>query len=287
MSVRESEFIAAVTRGMAGHLPVGPGDDAAQLPDGTLVAMDAVVEGVHFLPRTDPARIARKALGRPLSDLCAMGAVGQAVFIAALLPPGSPALELAAALNAWATRFGVIIGGGDTKRGPPGGLALAVTAVGRCAGAPWLRSGGKAGDRLYVSGPLGGSGAGSGRHLDLTPRADVVAALRRAQTEVHACIDLSDGLGRNLALLCEASGVGACIDAAEVPVHADVPPGDDPLRAALGDGEDYELLLALPAGARAPSGLVAIGALTADRSLTLRRDGEAQPWPAVGYEHAF
>jgi len=285
MSVRESEFIAAITAGMAGRLPVGPGDDAAQLPDGTLVAVDAVVEGVHFVPGTAPERIARKALGRPLSDLCAMGGVGEVVFVAALVPPGLSALELAQALNAWARRFGVILGGGDTKRAPEGALALAVTAVGRCAGPPWLRSGGRPGDRLYVSGPLGGAAAG--RHLDVTPRADVVAALRSAGTEVHACIDLSDGLGRNLALLCEASRVGACVEASAVPVHADVEPGRDRLLAALGDGEDYELLLALPEQARAPAGLVPIGVLTAERTLTLRRREGLEPWPAVGYEHAF
>jgi len=285
MSMRESEFIAAITAGMAGRLPVGPGDDAALLADGTLVALDAVVEGVHFAPHTPPARIARKALGRPLSDLCAMGAVGEAVFIAALLPPGGPSLELARALNEWARRFGVTIAGGDTKRAPAGALALAVTAVGRAAGAPWLRSGGRPGDRLWVSGPLGG--AGGGRHLDLTPRVDVVAALRGAGTEVHACIDLSDGLGRNLALLCEASRVGAHVDAQAVPIHADVPAGPDRLLAALGDGEDYELLLALPAAVRPPASLTAIGELTAERELRLRRAGGLEPWPALGYEHAF
>lgn len=285
MTVRESDFIAAITEGMGGRLPVGPGDDAAMLADGTLVALDAVVEGVHFPPQTAPERIARKALGRPLSDLCAMGAEGQAVFIAALLPPGCEALALARALNAWARRFEVIIGGGDTKRAPSGALALAVTAVGRCSGAPWLRSGGRPGDRLYVSGPLGGAGAG--RHLDISPRSDVVTALRLAGTEVHACIDLSDGLGRNLALLCEASGVGAQIEASAVPVHADVTAGRDRLLAALGDGEDYELLLALPAAARPPAGLVPIGVLTAERELRLRHAGRVQPWPAVGYEHVF
>jgi len=284
MSVRESEFIAEVTAGMAGRLPVGPGDDAALLADGTLVAVDAVVEGVHFAPRTPPERIARKALGRPLSDLCAMGAVGEAVFIAALLPPGGPSLELARALNAWARRFGVTIAGGDTKRTSPGALALAVTAVGRAAGAPWLRSGGRPGDRLYVSGPLGG--AGGGRHLDVTPRTDVVAALRGSGLEVHAAIDVSDGLGRNLALLCEASRVGAVVDAAAVPVHDDVPAGPDRLLAALGDGEDYELLLALPASARPPALLTPIGELTEGRELRLRRDGRPEPWPEVGYEHA-
>ena len=286
MGFTESEFIAAITAGMAGAVPVGPGDDAAVLADGTVLTADAITEGVHFTSGTAPELLARKALGRPLSDLCAAGAEPQQVLVVALLPAGCDGPALAAAFNAQARSFGVAIIGGDTKRTSAGALAFAVTAVGRCAsGAAWRRRGARAGDALFVSGPLGGADAG--RHLRITPRVDVVRALRAAGTEVHAATDLSDGLARNLRLLCAASGVGASVDAASLPVHADVAPGRDAVAAALGDGEDYELLLALPPGAAPPAGLLRIGSVTADRALRLRRDGHDLPLPSTGYEHVF
>ncbi|HTE05911.1 MAG TPA: thiamine-phosphate kinase, partial [Planctomycetota bacterium] len=271
----------------AASLPrVGPGDDAAVLADGTVLCMDATVQGAHFLAGTAPDLVVRKALGRPLSDLCAMGAVPETVHVAALLPPGSDGPALAAALGAWCRAFGVALAGGDTKRSPPGCLAFAVAASGHCrGGAPWLRSGGRPGDRLWVSGPLGG--AGGGRHLAVRPRTDIVAALRAAAVPVSAAMDLSDGLLRNLRQLCAASGCGAVVDAARVPVHADVPAAGDALAAALGDGEDYELLLALPPHVEPPAGLCEIGTLTQDEALWLLRDGARTPWPAGGYEHEF
>ncbi len=286
---RESEFIAWLTAGRGGptgDVRVGPGDDAAVFADGTVLCLDATVEGSHFLAGTDPDLVVRKALGRPLSDLCAMGALPETVHVGALLPPGSDGRALAAALVRWAERFGVVIAGGDTKRSPPGCLAFAVAARGRChGGPPWLRSGGRPGDRLWVSGPLGG--AGLGRHLAVQPRTDVVAELRASGVPVHACLDLSDGLSRNLRQLCAASGCGAVVEAAAIPIHADVPADGDRLKAALGDGEDFELLLALPSGISSPAGLCEIGTLTQALSLWLLRDGVQSPWPAGGFEHEF
>lgn len=287
MSVRESQFIAWATEGMAGRIPVGPGDDAAVLPDGSVVAVDAVVQGVHFDAQASPADIALKALARPISDLCAMGAIPEQVFAAAIVPPGAPAEALARGLARAAQHFGVVLAGGDTTTGPPGGLALAITAIGRCppGSRPWLRGGGRADDRLALTGPLGGAGAG--RHLRPTPRTDVVAQLRAQHADVHACIDISDGLARNLRLLCAASGTGARLIARDIPVHADVGAGRDGLRAALFDGEDFELLLALPPEGPVAPGLRLIGTLTADAALCLLHDGRQEPLPDGGYEHAF
>lgn len=287
MSFRESDFVRWITAGMAGLAPMGPGDDAAMLPDGTVLALDAVSEGVHFLPGTPPGLVARKALGRPLSDLCAAGALPGHVLVGALLPPGCDGPGLAQAFNAEARRLGLVILGGDTKRTAPGALAFAVTAAGRCppGTAPWRRSGARPGDGLWVSGPLGG--ADLGRHLCVTPRVDVVRALRAAGTPVQAATDLSDGLARNLALLCAASGCAARVEAEALPIHPDVPPDRDPVRAALGDGEDYELLLALPPQAAPVPGLVRIGELLPAGALRLRRAGRDEDWPDLGYEHAF
>jgi thiamine-monophosphate kinase len=297
----EQQFIDWITAGPRAELPTGPGDDAAVLHDGTVIALDTVVEGVHFEPGTGLDRVARKALGACLSDVCAMGAVAESVLVSAQLPPGCDGESLAAALVSWAARFAVTIAGGDTVATRPGALALAVTATGRCpAGrAPWLRSGAQVGDRLVVTGPLGGSR--SGRHLDARPRADVVSWIHRHGVEVHGAIDLSDGLGRDLPRMTQASSVGARVRAGDVPRHDDIagaPAGgssdlgpdidsDGSLSAALGDGEDFELLLALPTDAPLPPGVHDIGTVVAGDEVLLELADAAVPWPGGGHAHAF
>lgn len=282
---RESEFIAWATADFGGDLLVGPGDDAAVTADGLLLCLDTVVEGTHFEPGTPLELVARKAVGSCVSDACAMGGRATSALVSAQLPPGTDGRSLARALAHWCRAFSVDLVGGDTVSAPPGALALAVTIVGRCERPPWRRSGGRVGDVLYVSGPLGGSRAG--RHLRVVPRRDVVDALVAAGTEVHACIDLSDGLARDLPRLCGASATGARVDAERLPVHADVDVARDGVLAALADGEDFELLLALPPQTRVPAGCVAIGELVAGDALVLRRAGRDEPWPDAGYEHAF
>jgi len=281
----EEAFIARLAPAGPCAWPLGLGDDGAQLPDGTLVALDTIVEGTHFESGCDPAAVAAKALGACLSDLCALGARGHAVFVSAQLPPGAPLEALADGLVAACARYGVLLGGGDTVATRPGALALAVTALGHLpAGlAAWRRDGARPGDGLWVTGPLGGSRAG--RHLDVRPRDDVVSELRGRAEPVHAAMDLSDGLAVDLPRLLAASGVGATIDAAAVPRHADTADAADPLLAALCDGEDFELLLALPAGGRPPRGAVRIGQV-GDGPLRLRdADGQRHPWPRGGFQH--
>ncbi|MFT7464579.1 MAG: thiamine-monophosphate kinase [Pseudohongiellaceae bacterium] len=297
MSFSEDEFIRWVTEPVltaaGGGLPavpalqVGPGDDAAVLADGTILCVDTVVEGVHFTKNAPPQSIARKALGACLSDVCAMGAVAEAVLVSVQLAPGWDARALASGLRLWAQRFGVAMAGGDTVGAGVGGLAVSVTATGRLPeGAdPWLRSGAQPGDLLVVSGPLGGSR--SGRHLDVSPRADLVSVLRLSDTPVHAAMDLSDGLAVDLPRLLAASGVGAVIHGATVPIHSDVPAGGERLNAALADGEDFELLLSLDGGCTAPAGTTIIGRIT-ESGLTLRdAQGCELPWPSRGFTHVF
>lgn len=270
-----------------GALPVGPGDDAAWLADGTIVCVDTVVEGVHFAPGARPEDIARKALGACLSDVCAMGATAETVLVSVQLPRGSDGRALARGLSHWARHFGVRLAGGDTVSAGAGVLALAVTATGHLPPGtrPWLRSGAGVGDLLAVSGALGG--AQQGRHLAPTPRADLVSELRVAGTAVHAAMDLSDGLALDLPRLLEASGVGAAINGCDVPIHRDVPEQGDRLLAALTDGEDFELLLALDGSCKVPDGTTAIGRVSAS-GLTLRDgNGHALPWPREGFRHGF
>lgn len=225
--------------GRISALRLGPGDDAVVLrKGGTAMALDLTVEGVHYEPGT-PARAAGfKAAGRALSDLAAVGAVpvGVMVGISARTAPRARGLE--AGVSAAARAVGARVLGGDTKQSR-GAETVAVTAVGLLEGpAPLARSGGRPGDALFVSGPLGGSARG--RHLRPRPRIATGLALRRGGLAT-ACIDLSDGLASDLHRLCGASGTGAFVDLARIPVH-----GDSHWSEALFDGEDYELLFAVP-----------------------------------------
>ena len=136
-------------------------------------------------------------------------------------------------------RFGCPLVGGDVSASD-GRLVVSVTVLGRTEGAtPVLRSGAKPGDAVCVTGSLGGAWR-SRKHLEFVPRIREARQLAE-MCDLHAMIDISDGLARDLGHICRASGVGARINADAVPVAA---PAD--LAAALGDGEDYELLFALP-----------------------------------------
>ncbi|MDG2149460.1 MAG: thiamine-phosphate kinase [Planctomycetota bacterium] len=285
MAFDEHQFIAWATSRGPGHCKVGAGDDAAILADGTVVALDTIVEGIHFDAGVEPQLLARKAVGSCLSDLCAMGAVAEAVFVSAQLSPGCDGRALAEALADWCAHFGVVLAGGDTVRAPEGSLALSVTAVGRCEGTAWQRSGGQPGDVLVLTGPVGGSR--SGRHLRVEPRQDVVKVAKEQGLTIHACIDISDGLGLDLARLCRASAAGALVRADQVPIHPDVSHEGDRLEAALGDGEDFELLLAMPAESKLPKGWVPIGTLLAQDSILLERHGDNTPWPESGHVHSI
>jgi thiamine-monophosphate kinase len=249
----ERGFVAAILAriGRPDVLLLGPGDDAAVLkgPRPLAIAMDLTIEGIHF-PRGKAGREAGyKAVARPLSDLAAVGAKPVGVMIGLALHRDVAVERLLAVQGgalAAARACGAAILGGDTKE-TPGEETIAVTALGRVDGPPPLpRSGGRPGDALFVTGPLGGSIRG--RHLRPAPRFAEGLALRRRRLAT-ACIDVSDGLATDLHRLCRASGVGAILDASRIPIHRDARRGGgDPLHRALTDGEDYELLFAVPPG---------------------------------------
>jgi len=289
------------------RLEVPPGDDAAVLrpPAGrrTVVTVDLLTEGVDFLlgGDTTPARIGHKALGVSLSDLAAMGARPEAVVVAVALPrQGGVALGegIHAGLANLAERFGVTIAGGDTNTWD-GPLVISVTALGSVPpGAAWRRDGAREGDLLVVTGPCGGSLLG--RHLDVEPRCREALEIA-ARFTVHGAIDISDGLSLDLARMMRASAVRAIVDLDRVPIHPDAErrcrlddDGSSPLDHALGDGEDFELLLSLPrADAVAlvddpPPGIapVILGEVTAGTGLVARgADGTLEPLQPRGWLH--
>jgi thiamine-monophosphate kinase len=269
-----------------GPIVVDSGDDAAVLRFGRerlLFKVDSVVEGVHFTRGTPPGKIGYKALARPLSDIAAMGGVPVAALAAVVLPR-SWTLARAKRLQKGMERLGVPVVGGDiaTHRGP---LMVSVSVLGDMKGAaPVLRKGARPGDLLVVTGPLGGSIRG--RHLTFPPRL-AEGRLFATRLRVHAMIDISDGLARDLGHLCEAGGVGADLMAPRIPVAR-----GSTLKGALRDGEDYELLAAAdPATAwkieRARKGII-IGRIRPDAGIRLvDADGSARAIDPRGFEHQF
>jgi thiamine-monophosphate kinase len=311
------------------RLEVPAGDDAAVLrPPGnrrTVVTVDMLTEGVDFLfdgvlaqgeptrgfpPPATAEQVGRKAVAVSLSDLAAMAARPEAIVVAVALPrKGGRTIadEIAQGVAAMAAAYDVAIAGGDTNAWD-GPLVVSVTAIGSVSsGHAWRRDTAQPGDLLVVTGPLGGSLLG--RHLAVTPRC-LEAEKIAAQFAVHAAIDVSDGLALDCTRLLTASGVGGVLDLPAIPIHPDaiglhdLRPADahSPLEHALGDGEDFELLLAMPAEAAAAfvatnhEQLLAgtsmqpavIGTVVAEPGLQARHaDGTLRPLAALGFDHAF
>ena len=249
--IPERELIADILDligAYTGRLLLGPGDDAAVLDtvgSPLAVATDLTVEGVHYAAGARPKGVGFKAAGRALSDLAAVGAVPVAMMVGLAVRKGADGFAMVRGAQEMGFRSRVPVVGGDTKQTPATEM-ISVTALGKVEGPPALpRSGGKPGDILFVTGPLGGSIRG--RHMRPDPRIAEGLELRRKRLAT-ACIDISDGLATDLYRLCDASRSGAILESWRVPIHRDARKLEgDPLRHALFDGEDYELLFAVPA----------------------------------------
>ncbi|MEM7148148.1 MAG: thiamine-phosphate kinase [Verrucomicrobiota bacterium] len=227
---------------------VGVGDDCAVVRAGKrgwygLLKTDCVVEGVHYLKETPPGKVGWKAMARCLSDMAAMGGEGRHALVTVVMPGErevSYVKGLYGGLRKAAAAFGVSIVGGETAsaRGREAMVSVAMAGeveTGRCV----LRSGGKAGDRIYVTGRLGGSIRG--KHLRFVPRVEEARWLTKT-VPVRAMMDLSDGVAADLPRLADASGVGYSVEFGAVPRTRGCGVGE-----ALGDGEDFELLFTVSA----------------------------------------
>lgn len=308
----EAAFIAAL-RGRASD-PGARGlmDDAAVIELGgrTLVlTKDMLVEGVHYLPGDAPSDVAWKLLAVNLSDLAAKGARPAGALLGYSLGEEAWDLAFAAGLEDALETFGIPLLGGDTVRGG-GPRTLSLTAIGEASGPVPSRAGGKAGDRLWVSGTIGDAGAGLRglkgevaalpglveRYRRPTPRLE---AGRRLAGLVSAMMDVSDGLLIDAARLAEASGAAAAIDLASVPLSDDwlaLLGGEAEARlAAATAGDDYELLFAAPPERDAEIlalrgglglSLTSIGGLEAGSGLRLIDGDRAVALPdRLGWEH--
>jgi thiamine-monophosphate kinase len=265
---------------------VGLGDDAAAVETSafTVVTTDSLVEGVHFERDAAPARLlGRKALAVNLSDVAAMGGIARYATVSLCLPPAVTLGWVDALYDGLlerAAEAGVALIGGNVTRSRES-IVVDVTLLGD-AGRLLLRNGARPGDRVVVTGTLGAAAQGvsllaEGARLDEDAQlavtgvwtessAPAVLACLRAQLDprpplalarsiaerglAHAGMDLSDGLSIDLADLCSRSGVGACLEAAAVPVDPraaglERARGGEPLSLALHGGEDYQLLLAV------------------------------------------
>ena len=299
MPLPEREIIRKI-RGAARNRLIG--DDCAVLrpPAGheLLVTTDFSLEGVHFRREWHSAEsVGHRCLARGLSDIAAMGGEPLAAFLSLALPEDLPQQWVDGFLRgllALAKKFGVPLAGGDTAQSPSGVLAdiMIVGSVPR--GKAFLRSGARAGDRIYVTGALGGSAATlalleGGRKLrerdypaHFAPLPGIeVARFLRAKGLASAMIDISDGLSVDLMHICEESGVGANLETRAIPcAEIGRPLREVGLDFALHGGEDYELLFTAPRSKRIPSRVAGvpitmIGAITRDPHIFLVAPNDA------------
>jgi thiamine-monophosphate kinase len=320
---------------MPSWVVIGPGDDAAviQPERGTyeVVTTDAQVEGVHFDRRfVPPDAIGHRALAVNLSDLAAMGASPRAALLSLALPPtldvGDFERLMDGVLSVAASHRVTLIGGNITQTSGP--LTVDMTAIGSARPRRIItRAGARPGDGVYVTGSLGEAAIGlqrlqaAARTGSLPPTLaegatdwpidPCVARYLRPQPRVRAgmllgrnraassCMDISDGLADCVRQVAEASNVGITVDAATIPLSAEVREaqarrGRDPLEPALSGGDDYELFFTVrPAhrgrlrSVRQQLGdlpITRIGVVTKDRDLLVRDEHGMRPLPE-GYEH--
>jgi thiamine-monophosphate kinase len=303
------------------------GDDAAFLPsssDDWAISVDQQIEGAHYPSELDPRAAGRRLVAVCLSDLAACGAQPVYATLTVALPAHFPARRLLEGVLDGCDRHGVTLAGGDTAstRGP---AVSTLTVFGRRpGGGHWLRrSAARPGDTLWLGGTVGESAlgrallaagatasgrrvhlpaglAGSGRlerlgkravrrHLLPTPQFELGRALGRRRRV--AALDVSDGLALDLHRLCAASGVGAQVEAADLPEPEGLSAwaerlGQDHQNWMLGGGEDYVLLFTLPPSSRRPTpDCRRIGAITTSEEVKLLTSTGARALEPIGWDH--
>ena len=299
-------------RTRASAVIAGIGDDCAVLHSEPgseiLVTTDFSLEGVHF--RRDwhtPESAGHRCLARGLSDIAAMGGKPLAVFLSLALPKDlaqSWVRRFVRGLTQLGSRYGVALAGGDTAQSPAGILADIIVIGEVAKGTAVLRAGARPGDRIFVSGELGGSAAAVrqmekgranprdyGRHFCPEPRIELGLVLRKKGL-ASAMIDTSDGLSTDLSHICEESGVGAEIEEMAIPracVGSSRQEVD--LDLALNGGEDYELLFTVRPGKKIPKQIAGVklsevGKITRQKTVRIRSgEGGVSRLVPGGWQH--
>ena len=331
MDLSEDELIAAVSRLLSGGEPgvvVGLGDDAAVVEPGRgelVLTTDLLAEGVHFERGAISARdLGAKAIAVNVSDIAAMAASPRYALVSLAVPGDVDAawvMELVGGMRDACAEYALALVGGDTNRADL--VVVSVAVVGEVApGRALLRSGARVGDRIVVTGSLGAAAGGltlsrmdGGRAAEALSQPwgrALVEALERpvarvgeaqvlARAGATAMMDLSDGLSTDLSRLCAASGAGARVDLASVPVSEPLAAGaamlgvDAPSLAVSG-GEDYELVATIasegvpPAREELRSGfgveLTEVGEIVEGSGVVaVDRSGRATPLEPGGWDH--
>jgi thiamine-monophosphate kinase len=293
------EWLGGVNQS-ASSVPIGIGDDCAAIRIGEqdlLITTDMLLDGTHFDSASHtPEQIGRKAIACSLSDLAAMAARPSGAVVAVGLTSGGGleyARRMFLGMKELADRFACPIVGGDTTSWSSP-AAVCVTMFGLCPSgrSPIRRDGATPGDVIYVTGPLGGSILG--HHLTFEPRIELACQLAQ-RCEIHAMMDVSDGLAIDLSRICQASGVGAVLD--EPKLQAAVSDaarelsrtdGIEPSRHVLFDGEDFELLMTMspqPLPEDLARGLIPVGRIVESGLRLGHEDGSESPLDPDGYEH--
>jgi thiamine-monophosphate kinase len=292
---------------------LGIGDDCAILrippTHEILVTTDFSLEGVHFRREWHPPEVVgHRALARGLSDIAAMGGKPVAAFLSLALPRTIRrkwADRFLKGMLKLADRFRVSLAGGDTAESRDGVLVDIVVVGSVPKGSAVRRSGARPGDRIFVTGELGGSAETldllfSGQelrprdypqHFYPIPRIELGHILREKGL-TSSMIDISDGLSTDLGHICEESGVGAEIEAEAIPLaRIGRPAGSVDLNSALHGGDDYELLFTAPRGKNFPGKIAGIpitqiGFITRSKRISLMDDrGMRRKLESQGWQH--
>ena len=262
----------------------GIGDDAAaldlNLPGGLLLlaAADQVLCNVHYLPGTPPGKVAAKLLKRNISDIAAMGGIPTHAMVSVALNPLDETFlrDFHRGLEACAAAYGVSVVGGDTARLPSAGQVCSLSILGTVPREKLcLRRNARPGDFVYATGEFGNSFR-TGWHLDFLPRVEAASFL--AGTYTCAMMDVSDGLVKDLRRMAAASSCAVRLLEPEkrIPLRSGAA-----WRTALSDGEDYELIFAVP-----PSRAESLERSWPFRDIPLSRIGEFLPGTPGNLENA-
>jgi thiamine-monophosphate kinase len=307
------------------HLKKGIGDDCAVLKTAgdsvLLVTTDTLVEGIHFTAHTmPPEALGWKALAANISDIAAMGGAPHTAFLSIGLKSGTKVSFLEsfmAGFKTLADKTGIVLAGGDTVESPSSAV-VTITLLGDCLKERVVyRSGARVGDDVWVTGPLGNAAAGlfllQNQGLDVSPEYESLVQahqkpmpplkLAKALAQsglVHAMIDISDGIAKDLGHICEQSGVGSELQGTSIPMSSNLlklaaETEKNPVEWALHGGEDYEILFAaspdgrnqiLSLAARVTSiSPVRIGAIVENDGIRLETEDGKVPVKSGGYVH--
>jgi len=298
---RITEWFRRQSRLAEADFPIGIGDDMAQIrlagDASVLITTDMLLDGVHFdLTETTLEQAGYKAMAVSLSDCAAMATIPVAAVVSVALPEGfgqEQLKQLHTGIASVREKFGCPLVGGDiTSWHAKQPLAISVAMLSRpAANEPVRRCGAKVGDTICATGTLGGSRLG--KHLKFEPRVKEAVEMASIVT-LNAMIDISDGLSSDLNRICTQSGVGALIDARMIPISKQAADSQDPLNAALNDGEDFELLFTLSekdcklllAKWDSPMPITRIGKVTDTGRMQIREaGGRTRHLHPGGYDH--